>query len=245
MSNLSNKVGKIAWASPKKLFAEGARVFVMLLALAQGTPLARSAETNSPVSAWLAAQTNVQTWSADFIQTRAFKTLTQPLTESGHVWFAAPNRFRWELGRPVKTIAVRESDEMLLIYPLLKRVERYPLSGAVSGQWRDAMSLLEAGFPRSETEMNSHFRALSQNVTNGVCALVLQPKAAAARKMMPQLEIEFDLTNSSLRATELQFADGSSMRNDFTNTVLNPTVDQKLFAPDLPGDYKIVEPLKK
>ena len=34
--------------------------------------------------------------------------VNQVLTESGHVWFAAPNRFRWELGHPAKTIAVRQ-----------------------------------------------------------------------------------------------------------------------------------------
>src|SRR2546426_7166471 len=88
-----------------------------------------AAETHSLLSSWLAAQTNIQSWSADFIQTRTFKSLTQPLTATGHVWFAEPNRFRWELGHPPQTIAVRATTEMLVIYPRLKRVERYPLSG--------------------------------------------------------------------------------------------------------------------
>src|SRR5690349_18299515 len=71
-----------------------------------------SAETNSLLTSWLAAQTNIQTWSADFVQTRTFKALAQPLTATGHVWFAEPNRFRWELGRPPQTIAVRAAQEM-------------------------------------------------------------------------------------------------------------------------------------
>ena len=204
-----------------------------------------TADSNSALSTWLNAQTNIHSWSADFVQTRHFKTLTQPLTESGKVWFAEPNRFRWELGHPPKTIAVRATDEMLLLYPMLKRVERYPLNSSAPGPWRDALALLEAGFPRSQAEMESKFRVTSQTVTNDVCDLVLQPKSAAARKMMPQIEIAFDLKNSSLRAVQFQFADGSSLRNDFTNAVLNPTLDEKTFTPPIPPDYKVVEPTKK
>src|SRR5262245_39161944 len=113
------------------------------------TILTPSAELNPAVSTWLAAQTNIQSWSADFVQTRTLKSLTQPLTATGHVWFAAPNRFRWELGHPAQTIAVRVTEELLVIYPRLKRVERFLLTGEQTGAWRDALALLEAGFPRS------------------------------------------------------------------------------------------------
>ena len=39
---------------------------------------------------WLNAQTNIQTWSADVVQTRNLKSVAQPLTAEGRVWFAAP-----------------------------------------------------------------------------------------------------------------------------------------------------------
>jgi outer membrane lipoprotein-sorting protein len=173
-----------------------------------------------------------------------FKSLTQPLTASGHVWFQEPNRFRWELGHPPQTIAVRASDEMLILYPRLKRVERYPLTGEQMGQWRDALSLLEAGFPRNQAELEHRYKILSQKTSNHINELVLQPTSSAARQMMPQIKIAFDTENFSLRATELQFADGSTMRNDFTNAVLNPKIDQQMFSPAIPADYKVSEPLK-
>jgi outer membrane lipoprotein-sorting protein len=203
-----------------------------------------AAEASPEVSSWLAAQANIQTWSADFVQTRSLKTLTQPLKESGHVWFAAPNRFRWELGHPVKTMAVRAPQEMFLFYPRLKRVERYPLTEA-AGPWREAMGLLEAGFPRSQAEMESRFNLKSQRINGAQCELVLQPKSAAARKMMPQIAITFDTKTHALLATELEFADGSKMRNDFSNPVLNPKLEDAMFAPEIPSDFKVIEPLKK
>src|SRR2546425_356688 len=127
---------------------------------------ARPAESglNPGVSAWLLAQTNIQSWSADFTQTRTLKSLAQPLTAAGHVWFEAPNRFRWELGQPAQTIAVRATDSLMVIYPKLKRVERFPLTGSQTGPWRDAMALLEAGFPRSASQMEAQYNIIAQSV---------------------------------------------------------------------------------
>src|SRR6185436_17229665 len=218
--------------------------FIIIFILLSALWAKAEAQTNSLLSAWLDKQPDIKTWSADFVQTRTFKSLTQPLCATGHVWFAAPNRFRWELGNPPRTIAVRAPQEMLVIYPRLKRVERFPLTGEQTGPWRDALELLETGFPRSEAEMTSRLKILSQTVTNGVCELVLQPKSAGGRRMMPQIKIDFDVRDFSLRANELQFADGSTMRNDFTNPVLNPKPEESLFSPQIPPDYKLVEPLK-
>src|SRR5689334_3839974 len=156
------------------------------------------------VTNWLAAQTQIRGWSADFVQTRALKALTQPLTAKGHLWFAAPNRFRWELGVPAQTIAVRAQTEMLIFYPKLKRVERIPLTGAQTGPWRDALALLEAGFPRSETELNNQYTIVSQSVTNQACELVLEPKSNSARRMIPEIRIDFDTQNFALLGTQLR-----------------------------------------
>src|SRR6185436_2020288 len=143
-------------------------MFVLVLfGLLGGQTIVRAANLNASLTAWLSAQTNIQTWSADFTQTRTLKSLTQPLTGAGRVWFAAPNRFRWELGNPAQTIAVRQPQQMLVIYPRLKRAERYPLD-ASSGAWREMLSLLEAGFPRSQEEVESRFRIVSQSTSNEV-----------------------------------------------------------------------------
>src|SRR5882724_7965416 len=221
-----------------------ARFFLLISLFVASRQGSSAAENNALLSSWLGAQTNIQSWSADFVQTRTFKSLAQPLTATGHVWFAEPNRFRWELGHPPQTIALRATDQLLVIYPRLKRVERYPLSGAQTGEWRDALALLESGFPRSEAEIASRFKILSQTITNEVCELTLQPKSASARKMMPQIKIAFGTNDFSLRGTELQFADGSTMRNSFTHPALNPAIDKDSFSPKIESDFKISNRLK-
>jgi len=222
------------------------RSLVCLLSVTLATATcAKGVELSPVVMSWLVAQTNVQSWSADFVQTRSLKSLTQPLTATGHVWFAAPNRFRWELGNPVQTIALRATNELLVIYPRLKRVERFPLSGEQMGMWKDALALLETGFPRSASELQAQYNILEQVVQEPICQLLLQPKSISARRMMSQIKIEFDVRSFSLQATQLQFADGSALRNDFTKAVLNPPLEPRQFSPEIPIDYKVVEPLKK
>lgn len=214
--------------------------------MAPQTGVAQTKDSNDALlTSWLNAQTNLQTWSADFTQVRTLKSLTQPLTAKGHVWFAAPNRFRWELGKPPKTIAIREPDQLTVVYPLLKRAERYPLGGNQAGQWKDTLALLDAGFPRSRAEMESRFNILSQTTSNDVHEVALQPKSEAARRFMPQIKIAFDIRNFSLHSTELEFTDGSTMKNLFSNAEINQKIDESMFKPVLGGDYKITEPFKK
>ena len=207
-------------------------------------PAIRAADSNELVSNWLLAQTNIHTWSAGFTQTRSLKSLTQPLISTGRVWFASPNRFRWELGQPAQTIALRQPAQMLVIYPKLKRVEKFPL-GADAGPWKDALALLEAGFARDRAELESRFSIRSIQLTDGVCEIAMQPKSASARKMISQIRIAFGANDFLLRSTELQFADGSTMRNDFRTPKLNEKLDESLFTPNLAPDFKVVEPLKK
>jgi outer membrane lipoprotein-sorting protein len=220
-------------------------LLVLLLMGGPVLPLWAQISLSPPVQAWLAAQTNVHTWSADFIQTRTLQSLTEPLSATGQVWFAAPERFRWELGHPPETIAVCANASLMLIYPQLKRVERIPLGGKEAGPWGQALTMLEAGFPRSAAALESRYQVLSQTVTNGACRLMLQPRSAAARRMMPHMEIDFDTKDHLLRGTELEFADGSTLRNDFEHIVLNPKLDEAMFTPPIPPDYSVVEPLKK
>jgi outer membrane lipoprotein-sorting protein len=194
---------------------------------------------------WFSVQTNIQNWSADLTQTRSLTMLAQPLTAKGKVWVTASGQFRWELGEPAQTIALRQPDQLLLIYPRLKRAEKYSLSGVPPGPVKDALALLDATFPRDRAIMEERFRLLSAAETNSTLDVALEPKSASARKFISQIRISFRTNDFAITATEMKFADGSSLRNDFTNTVLNGPIDPALFEPKLPADFTVVEPLRK
>lgn len=205
---------------------------------------AQGMDSGALLNSWLAAQTNIHTWSADFTQTRRLKSLTEPLTASGHVWFDAPNLFRWELQKPARTIAVRQPAQLMVISPKLKRVEEYSLNEKNAGPWKDLLALLDAGFPRSREQVEARFNIISQTTTNGVHEVALQPRAESARRLMPQITIGFTVDTLGLYSTELRFADGSTMKNVFTNAEMNPKIDGSLFDPVVAPDYKIIGPSK-
>jgi outer membrane lipoprotein-sorting protein len=194
---------------------------------------------------WISAQTNLHTWTADCTQTRSLKVLAQPLVAKGKVWVKVPDRFRWELGQPAQTVALRLPDQLLIIYPRLKRVEKYPLRAAQPGPWKDALALLEASFPSSRSDLESHFRVLSVTETNAVMRVTLQPRSASARKFMAEIEVVVNTRDFSPLATEMRFSDGSRMRNDFTNIVINAPLGEETFDAKLDPAFSVVEPLRQ
>ncbi len=169
-------------------------------------------DTNAVLDNWFAAQAKLHSWSADFVQTRTLKTLTQPLVANGHVDFAMPDEFRWQIGRPARTIALGGGDSMYVIYPLLKRAEKYPLGQNTPKQWRDMMSLLQAGFPHSRSEFAAQFQVRSLAETNGIWLLSLSPQSVFARQMMSELRLGLATNDYSLVSTEMIFVDDSRMR---------------------------------
>ncbi len=220
------------------------RIFLAFALLLAGQKLF-AADTNAVLDAWFAAQSKLHSWSADFVQTRTLKTLTQPLVADGHVDFSMPDEFRWQIGRPARTIALGGGDSMYVIYPLLKRAEHYPMGQNTPKQWRDMMSLLQAGFPHSRTEFAAQFQVQSLTETNGTWLLALSPQSAFVRQMMPELRLGLATNDYSLVSTEMIFVDGSQMRSDFTNAVVNPPLDKKLFEWAPPADYQVTEPLAR
>ena len=203
------------------------------------------AQSEKFLDQWIAAQTNLHTWSADAVQTRALKTLSQPLVSTGKVWVAMPNRFRWELGQPAQTIALRQQDQLFIVYPRLKRVEKYPLNDKQPGPWRDALALLDASFPRNRADFDSRFRLLSAIQTNAVMEVKLQPRSQAARRFLSEVSVGVHTNDFSPASTELKFSDGSIMRNDLTNGAVNLPLNASLFEPDFDTNFTVVEPLRQ
>jgi outer membrane lipoprotein-sorting protein len=208
--------------------------------------MAAAQETGSDAqfNKWFEVQTNLHSWSADFTQTRTLKVLNQPLVSTGKVW-VTPGEFRWELGQPVQTIVLRQPDQLLIIYPRLKQAEKYPLGAVPTGPIKDALALLDATLPRDRATMEKNFSLLSAAETNSMLQMTLQPRSDSAHKFISEILIGFHTNDFTIAATEMEFADGSTLRNDFTNVILNQPIDPAQFEAKLPPDFTVVEPLKQ
>jgi outer membrane lipoprotein-sorting protein len=191
------------------------------------------------VSRWLASATNLVTWQAGVTQTRHLKALTQPLVSTGKVWFAAPNSFRWELGDPPQSIALRSGDQLTVLTPRLKRAERVSLGSAAGAPVNDMLALLDAGFPRDPEAFAKRFEVTGVSTNAGVVRLDLKPREASARRMMPALAVELDELGWGLKGTDLTFVDGSRLRNEFSAVVTNAPMSPELFRTNLDAGWKV------
>lgn len=191
---------------------------------------------------WLAKQAAIKTWTANVVQTRKIKSLVRPLESQGQVWFVQPNQFRWQLGSPPRTIAVRTQQELQIIYPKLKQMERYPFDNITDPAMQQALALLEVGFPTHPEHFRARYELISITTSGDVYQFELQPRDKQARRLLTRVRMDASSKDLNLLATELEFPDGSTMRNAFSNHKLNVKIDASLFRIDA-MDYQVVEPL--
>ncbi len=196
------------------------------------------------LDAWLQKQAQVRSWSADVVQSRKLRALVHPLESRGRVWFVQPNRFRWQLGDPPRTIAIRTEHELVVIYPRLKQLEKYPLSDAIDPSWRQALALLEVGFPSDPERFHRAYELLSASSSGPVWRFELRPSGEAALRLIERVRIEVSSEDFTLLTTELEFPDGSTMRNQFTRHELNIDLDRSLFDTEVEEGFEVVSPLE-
>ena len=197
------------------------------------------------LTAWMGQQAQIKTWSADVVQIRILKSLVRPLKSRGQVWFRQPNQFRWQLGDPPRTIAVGKDDELLIIYPRLKQIERFAAGEDVDPAWKQVLALLEVGFPSDTETFFSRYELVRTARLKKSWRFELRPAAEVARKRLDRVTIEISTRDFSLLSTELIFPDGSTMKNQFIHRRLNPDLDEGLFDFKIEGGYTVVNPLQK
>jgi len=218
---------------------------LLLVVLCPLRTAAAESNADTALENWLERQANVKTWTADVVQIRKLKSLARPLEARGMLWFAYPNRFRWVMGDPPRTIAVRTQDTLLVVYPRFKRVEQYPIGDGSNPAWKQALALLEVGFPSDAAAFRERYELLSGTMNQEIWRFELQPVDKEARRLLKKVRLEVSSDSYVLLATELEFPDGSIMRNQFNRHQLNPEVAPGIFTYDIGEDFEVVHPLQK
>jgi outer membrane lipoprotein carrier protein len=212
------------------------RAFAFLVFLAVGPAIGAETPDLAPVKKWIAQQQDVRSIEADFVQTRALRTLRSPVTAKGRFWFRAPDKFRWQIGDPPKTVVISTGKNVWVIQPGKKTAEK-SAPGKAGGQAQGftMMNLPMAG--DFETFQRS-FEVFSITMEGARCRLEGLPRDAQARRFLSKIVIDFDTKSGKMLGFEAVTKEGSSMRNDFQNVVVNGKIAPTLFDYDLTG-YKV------
>ncbi|MFK5924312.1 MAG: outer membrane lipoprotein carrier protein LolA [Verrucomicrobiota bacterium] len=197
----------------------------------------------APVKKWLTRMAGMKSIEATFVQQKYLRTLRRPLSTKGHIWIQYPDDFRWELGEPAATVAIRNQDVLTLLEPKKKRAKRYSLvskKGKSSAAVSAAMDSASKTFPRSMEELEKHFEILGLRRDGEVYEFTLKPKDKSLTVAMRKVLFFIDAEKFHLRAFEIQLRDKSRVRTTFTWIKFNPKIPVNLLKPDLSG-YKLKE----
>jgi len=197
------------------------------------------AQADDLLERWLERQAELKSWSADLLQTRKLKTLSKPLENPGRVWFQRENLFRWQLGYPVKTIAIRSDDDLMIVYPKLRQVEKYSLGQVSNPMWQQVPVLLQIGFPYSRETFFQNYEIITMTIRDDATRFGLKPKSEDLGKLLSRVYVEID-RELTLMATELVFLDESVIRNVFSSHQYDLPLDNTLFKFDQKG-YTVID----
>lgn len=191
-----------------------------------------------PVHKWLERMDETKSVEATFVQQKYLRTLRRPLTTSGHFWLRHPDAFRWEIGEPPSTVAIRNEDSVMVLKPRKKRVERYSLKPDENGNDSSlpaSFRSVSKSFPRSMEELEKHFDILGIERGDKNHELALKPKDKKLTAAMRQVVFFINAEKYYLAGFEIQFRDKSRIRTTFTKIKFNPVIPNDLLKPDLEG----------
>ena len=202
-----------------------------LLVLLSLISIARAELDLAPLQAWIGKQKTLKTLDADFVQERSLPSLKRPVSTPGRIRMVRPGQLRWELGDPVKTMAVSDGNTMTLVDLAKKRAQRIEADSAKARQF----TMLSDNAFRDLASFRETFELVESRVVDGIYQLTVKPKARAMRKQVSWMFLDIDTRTKELRAMALELSDKSRIRTVFTRTRINGKIDPAIFTPDLAG----------
>ncbi|WP_193211287.1 LolA family protein [Luteolibacter marinus] len=203
----------------------------LLLVFLSLVSIARAELDLAPLDAWIKRQKTLKTLDADFVQERKLPSLKKAVSTPGRMRMIRPGKLLWELGEPVKTMAVSDGSTMTLVDVSKKRGQRIDADSAKARQF----TLLSNEAFRDLGSFQETFELVESRIVNGIYQITLKPKERAMRKQVAWMFLDIDTRTNELRALALELADKSRIRTIFTRTTINGKVDPAVFSPDLAG----------
>jgi outer membrane lipoprotein carrier protein len=152
-------------------------------------------------------------------------------TEAGQLLLRKPGRMRWIYSDPVGKLFVSDGKNVFLYSPHTQRVEKMKLKETEDMRAPMAFLLGRLDFSRD-------FRDFQISKEAGVSTVVAVPK----KDNMPYTQVTFVVgPMSDIRRLTVTGQDKSVLRFDFSNEVLNPPLDDKIFRYQPPAGVQVVD----
>ena len=167
------------------------------------------------------------TFSSDLVETKHLRILKQPVVSRGHVNFAAPSQFRFELREPSRSITVCDGTQLWMHYPDFNETEHYPLNGNARNPARQALAPILATFGEQIADWRKHY-TISVLQAPGWHLFELTPKQSPLREQVRVIRLWVD-EKLTLQQFELIANNGDRTVTEFVNPVVGKPIPDETF----------------
>lgn len=166
----------------------------------------------------------IKTLQANFVQKKFMKILSKPLVSEGRFYFSAPDAFRWEYFKPLKSIVINFQGN----------TRRYVYAGGTMEEDKtggaQAMKIVlgeVAAWMHGRFDQNPSFKATMNKKEN--VRITLMPVGINMNGMIEKIEITLSPKGQTVQSVKiLEGADNYTLIN-FNNVKVNAMIDPSVF----------------
>ena len=168
---------------------------------------------------------NIKTIQASFVQKKFMKILTKPLISEGLFYYIAPDSFRWEYLKPLRSVVIVHKGE----------TRRYTASGGKMIEDKSggaqAMKIVLSevtGWMSGKFDQNPSFTATLKEGTN-TTLITLKPVGKSMSGMIEKIEITISQKAATVKSVKIIESANASTLIDFTNVEVNKAISRSVF----------------
>ena len=167
---------------------------------------------------------NIKTIQARFVQKKFMKILTRPLISEGRFYYVAPDSFRWEYLKPLRSVVIAHKGD----------TRRYILSGGkmiedkAGGAQAMKIVLSEVtGWMSGKFDQNPSFKATLKEGTNTL--ITLTPVGKSMSGMIERIEITVSKKAAAVKSVKIIESANAFTLIDFTDVEINKVISGSVF----------------
>jgi outer membrane lipoprotein-sorting protein len=166
----------------------------------------------------------IKTIQANFVQKKFMKILTKPLISEGRFYYVAPDSFRWEYLKPLRSVVIADKgDTRRYIASGGKMIE--DKSGGVQ-----AMKIVlgeVTGWMSGKFDQNPSFTATLKEGTN--TQITLTPVGKSMTGMIEKIVITVSPKEAAVKSVKIIESANALTQIDFTNVEMNKSISSTIF----------------
>ena len=167
---------------------------------------------------------NIITVQARFVQKKQMKILSKPLISEGRFFYAAPDSFRWEYFKPLRTIVISSKGE----------AKRYIMSDGKMAEDKSggvqAMRIVlneVVNWMSGKFDRNPSFKASLKEGTNTLITLI--PEGQNMAGMIEKIEISVIKKSMAIKSVKIIEGENAATIIDFSDVEINKAINDSVF----------------